>query len=150
MKIYLVNNTCIKKETNQQCQKQTIKGCHDCSNGIVIGYGNCVDDVNLQNCDYFRTTKLPEEQLECLICGDNYVVGTDGECTTNTKEEVKFIRNEVNYKCQDGYYVDEEGNVLSSVEVKQGESAAYPEETPVKEGYIFVEYENVDLHILLH
>ena len=42
-------------------------------------------------------------------------------------------------------FVDEEGNVLSSVEVKQGESAAYPEEAPVKEGYIFVEYENVDL-----
>ena len=98
-----------QKEENKECKNQTTNSCEVCSKGIVIGYGNCVDETELQKCEYFRTTKIPTESSECLICEDNYEVGIDNKtCQTNTKEEVKYIRNEVEYKCSDGYYLNDE------------------------------------------
>ena len=109
-----MNERCVKKSegVDERCQKTSIIGCETCNNGIVVVQRNCVDeDDKISNCQYIHSQHDHETNTEintCLLCDDNFVTSENGaSCSENSKTEVEYIRNNVNYDCIDGYFLND-------------------------------------------
>ena len=72
----------------------------------MIG-GNCQN--NIDNCKYYSSQTIDETINYCHQCNANYYLTNDDKtCSEIPQQYVLYMNSDIDYKCQDGYYLSSE------------------------------------------